>query len=330
MQNASEPLPPSLIWRERAIGVFLLGLVFALGFGLFAHKVSDTFQLLGTVSRLLDSLRPYLLILSGVLGGVLVWGGLRWIGIVCILVAFGGLGVLALDHRARTSAPGTSADLTVLWFNIFSDNAVPAAQLEAAVRASGADVVAFAEAEPAFEPAVALSDLYPHRYGCVRLVDCEILILSRYPLYDARSWDLPTGSDRLVRATLNHPTLGLVPMVWVHLTKPWYQVVGNREEKALNNALRWSREGRMIVMGDFNAAPWSLRLDKITRHRRLRMAPVPVGTWPSEAGALGVPIDHVLVRGDARILDLSAWGADLGSNHRGLRAEITLAPAAVD
>ena len=45
------------------------------------------------------------------------------------------------------------------------------------------------------------------------------------------------------------------------------------------------------------------------------------------AGPLGVPIDNMFTRGNARILDLAAGEDSFGSNHRYLRATVGLYPA---
>ena len=128
-----------------------------------------------------------------------------------------------------------------------------------------------------------------------------------------------------MKVTLAVPGHGAVVVAGIHQTKPWYLgLVGGEAE-----AVRWGlRPGKralpMVVAGDFNAAPWSLRMRRIQREQDLRFAAWPVPTWPAGAGGLGVPIDHVLVRGGAGIARLEPWGADLGSNHRGLIAGIDL------
>jgi endonuclease/exonuclease/phosphatase (EEP) superfamily protein YafD len=57
-----------------------------------------------------------------------------------------------------------------------------------------------------------------------------------------------------------------------------------------------------------------------TGFRTVRFGP---GTWPSDA-ALRLPIDHVLLRGDAGLAGMETLGADLGSNHLGIVADIVL------
>ena len=65
----------------------------------------------------------------------------------------------------------------------------------------------------------------------------------------------------------------------------------------------------------------------IARDQSLGFAVWPVPTWPAAAGRFGVPIDHVLVRGGPRLVSIAPWGAELGSDHRGLLAALSL-PAA--
>ncbi|MGR3803650.1 endonuclease/exonuclease/phosphatase family protein [Marinibacterium profundimaris] len=315
------------VWRERLVGVLLVLTAVALGFGLFSHLVDGSHQAFGTLARLADGLRPWLLLLSIPLGLSLALAGARWIGGLCVVLALAGLVSLAIDYRSRVAPVGSEADLTVIWFNIFGENGIAPERIEEAIRASGADIIAFAESAPATEALQALSDIYPYGHSCDGVVNCGIQVISRLPITDLRSSDLPSGLNRMLRFTVEHPDAGPVPIHAVHLTKPWYESVRNFEDLRLHNSLRAATSDRQVLIGDFNAAPWSRRIRKLEIARNLSHPRLPTATWPARLGALGVPIDHVFTRGDIAVTRVDPWGEELGSNHRGLRVELDVTGA---
>ncbi len=108
------------------------------------------------------------------------------------------------------------------------------------------------------------------------------------------------------------------------MAKPWVLGFSEAEAEVVKAALGVEHAPPTILVGDFNAAPWSRRIRQIEKTFGLRHAPFPIATWPVEAGFLGIPIDHILLRGGTAFVEIAPWGAELGSNHRGLRATITL------
>lgn len=81
-------------------------------------------------------------------------------------------------------------------------------------------------------------------------------------------------------------------------------------------------QGPVVVVGDFNATPYTPVLRTFVSAAGLTSACRFPGSYPAPARGLGLPIDHVLVR-NARITGLGA-GRWFGSDHRGLRAELVL------
>ena len=80
----------------------------------------------------------------------------------------------------------------------------------------------------------------------------------------------------------------------------------------------------MVAVGDFNAAPWGKSVQNVLKSSGMKALRWPVPTWPAAAGSFGLPIDHVLVRGGARVVAVHPFGVALNSNHRGLMADISL------
>lgn len=317
-------IPPATRLRLHLTG-FLVPLVLALeavaGLGRF---VPDLDQFLSTNLRMLEHLAPHLLVLSLLLSLAIAGLGARRAGLALALLALlAGAGIVQ-DTRAMRAPVAAASDLTLLWFNVLAENPTPPDRIAAAIRAAGADVVILAEAAAMRTALAGLADLYPYRLGCAAPERCGLILLSRFPFDQTRTRDFPSGPERMMKVTLAVPGHGAVVVAGIHQTKPWYLGLVGGEAEAVKWGL-WSAKAKpLVVAGDFNAAPWSLRMRRIQQEQHLRFAAWPVPTWPAAAGGLGVPIDHVLVRGGTGIARIEPWGADLGSNHRGLIAGIDL------
>lgn len=291
--------------------------------GIIGPLVPDRIQAFAVIARMTDSLAPYLLIaslLSCLLMAVIAY---RRTALLLATLALAGLIGQGFSYARMRGPAGTETDLTVLWFNMLHSNETPPDQLVSAIRSSRADVVMLAEALPLQDVLDRLSGTYPYRLGCAAL--CNVLVLSQRPLRNAQIAGFETiGAERLLTITLE-PEADKQPVTLVaaHLLKPWYLGFVGAERDRLHWVLQ-RYDGPLIVAGDFNAAPWSRRMREIRRDQSLEFPRWPVPTWPAMAGAAGVPIDHVLVRGGPRITTLTPWGAELGSNHRGLLATIDL------
>ena len=324
-RRGSPRVSPGTRLRLHLVGL-LVPLVLALeavaGLGRF---VPDLDQFLSTNLRMLEHLAPHLLALSVLLSlAVAGLGARRAGGALGLLALLAGAGIVQ-DYRALRAPVAAESDLNLLWFNVLTDNPTPPERLVAAIRAADADVVLLAEPARLRRAVDGLADLYPYRLGCTEAEPCGLILLSRFPVANPRFHDFPSGPNRMLRVILEVPGHGSVALAGVHETKPWYLGLTNGETEAVRWGLRPGKRALpMVVAGDFNAAPWSLRMRRLQREQDLRSTAWPVSTWPVAAGRFGVPIDHVLVRGGTRIARLEPWGANLGSNHRGLIAGIDL------
>jgi endonuclease/exonuclease/phosphatase (EEP) superfamily protein YafD len=85
----------------------------------------------------------------------------------------------------------------------------------------------------------------------------------------------------------------------------------------------WRREGGVVVVGDFNATPWSLPMRRLMVGRRLRYGPGAFrGTYPSWLPDwAGLPIDLVLAGGGWRVVG-HRHGPRIGSDHWPIVAEV--------
>ena len=313
--------------RDALAGALALPAALSIAVGASAHLWSGT-GAAGTLGRMADSLAPHLLALglalSLLLAGVARGGAARGAAALLVLAALAGGAGLAWRQNAiaqplaRTQPPA----LEVLWFNLYAENATPAPVLARALLESGADVLVLGEAAPLLPALEDLQARYPHRLGCPRAV-CDTLVLSRLPFVPGSAEMIRTSRPgRMAAFALDLPQ-GRLDLLAVHLPKPWFYGFYDVDLWHLLDR-RARAPGPLLVLGDFNAAPWSRAQARIAREACLLAARGAPATWPARAGGLGVPIDQMLVGGGAALVSLEPWGAGLGSNHRGLRAGIAL------
>jgi endonuclease/exonuclease/phosphatase (EEP) superfamily protein YafD len=111
-----------------------------------------------------------------------------------------------------------------------------------------------------------------------------------------------------------------VDVIGVHPPSPTSAVRADRRDRMLTATGDWvaARPRPVIVVGDFNATPWS------AAHRSLRWRGMLVdslrgaglqASWPDGWGALAIPIDHVLHTAQLASTDRRT-GPSFGSAHR--------------
>lgn len=274
------------------------------------------------VTRFLDSFAVHLLALSFALALLVFALRARWVAALLIALILA-VGVpLARTHIALTQpvASAMPSNLRVLWFNILSENPISVEHLSTQLTEANADIIVLGEAARFRETPEILTQNYPHKLGCE--IHCELLIHSRYPIADTKITDLsPLFHERLATAQVSlGPDLAFTLSV-AHMGKPWYVGVTEREDHKLDHHIE-QQTGPHVLIGDFNAAPWSHRIKRRTHWNDLRGVRVPVSTWPVPLGRFGLPIDQVFVGGGVQVTAITPWGRDLGSNHLGLLVDL--------
>ncbi|WP_055049467.1 endonuclease/exonuclease/phosphatase family protein [Devosia sp. A16] len=279
---------------------------------------------------LLQSLRFH--IAAALLGlVVLLFLGGAWRRALLFLLAFAvstgqGAAVIYRQQEARDPLVAAAGKplLKLLSFNILSGN--PNGETIARfVAGSGADLVVLLEAAPVAAYVGILRASYPYSAGCEDGDRCGgVVILSRTPLADVSVQSMSgIWVNRLVTATTE--VLGQkVNIVAAHLVKPYFDDFAAQELAKLG-AVIGKLEGPVVLAGDFNAAAWSGAIDRLITRQQLLPGPAYPATWPVRLGPLGVPIDNVFTRAPLVIWNIEAVADAMGSNHRGLMAEIGMA-----
>ena len=237
-------------------------------------------------------------------------------GMVLTILLCVGYGVWAQSSVGAIAAgpwtlnPGERA-LRVAHFNLFFRNQDFDA-MEAEIRRLDADVITlieFTEEKKVLLPR--LQSLYPYQVDCATEWNCHLAILSKFPLTQLEAkgnWEGPP----MISARMGGPLQGLT-IYGVHTTRFPHSRAQLHQVDALVRHLE-SASGKMIMMGDFNATPFS-RVTGIVEQglgmNRLTQLP----TWPSAVELPQLAIDHIFATQGIRVLAKQQIGKPSGSDH---------------
>ena len=286
---------------------------------LAAHFLVQSLLLSGSVFLIgLAGGRPR----ATVVAAVLMLGA----GLILIPAAWPTLGG-AFDRASGDATVPAIPPLTVYFHNTWSSNPRTEATV-AAARASGADVLLFAETSTwrwrEFAP---LLEEYPYAIPCADRDECDLTLFSRTPIRDATIFhDRPSGA-RAIAATVGDRNHGRVRLVAVHLARPIPPDdldLQMRQAGAILQSGIFQSGLPILLMGDFNAVPWGRIIGKFATQLHLRRSGGIEGTWPDFAPLpLRVRIDQALVSPTIAV-EAQHITPGHGSDHRALT--ITIGP----
>lgn len=212
-------------------------------------------------------------------------------------------------------------DLRIVFFNVLGSNTESSPAIFSHIRSLDPDIFVIAERD-AMEPVLdEIKTTYPFVSPCEK-DGCAVLVASKAkPL---RFWQLKLSDAWQKRYAVAEFALDNGKSVFVagsQISKPWLSGIFEPELARLEAQYKWF-DGPVVAVGDFNATPWSYPMRTLLKGTGMRAVRWSPATWPVGAGSLGLPIDQVLVRGGARVVNVRAFGNDLGSNHLGIVADI--------
>jgi endonuclease/exonuclease/phosphatase (EEP) superfamily protein YafD len=191
------------------------------------------------------------------------------------------------------------------------------------VKESAPPVIFFTEVSEEWTEALQeLEGIYPHFIND----GPDFAFFSKFPIVHHEVHRVSEIEFRLLEAHLATKEGGEVVVFAGHPLPP----LSGRWGKALDDFVaalvqELSREqGRVVVVGDFNATRWS-RKTKVFEEIGLREASkgrAPGPTWNRGHPVLGIPIDRILYRGEGMSCRSFEICPDLGSDHRAVTAEI--------
>ncbi len=243
---------------------------------------------------LFTQLLPHLLALA--LGGFacLLWG--ERIGLPLALLIFiavvAGMAYWSLSHVSPDfDQSAESGTIRVMSFNLWRENEMVDA-VEGEIRRNMPDLVAMPEfVENMHELPARLKDILPHRADCLHKPFCYLGLLSRWPIVRVKSASLWVGPPYL-HAWVKTPR-GIVHVYVTHtLRVPWIRS-HYKQVRAMARIVNIIRGEPAIVMGDFNAAPYSYILKLFPQDTGLKRHTW-LPSWPARPLKLPqIAIDHV-------------------------------------
>lgn len=202
-------------------------------------------------------------------------------------------------------------ELRVASFNTWLENSnVDAVKSE--IARLNADVIVLIEMGPSkrvlFDQ---LNVQYPFSAKCSDVTHCNFGILSKFPLSNISDRILWAGPPYM-RASLG-PEFGGLTIFGVHTTRFPHSRAQFKQVTSLVAELE-KVAGPHIVMGDFNATPYSRVTQVLADQANLtRLTNLP--SWPARLGLPQVAIDHIFASRGIRQLESQSIGNSGGSDH---------------
>ncbi|MFN3189639.1 MAG: endonuclease/exonuclease/phosphatase family protein [Aureliella sp.] len=115
-------------------------------------------------------------------------------------------------------------------------------------------------------------------------------------------------------------------LVGIHTLSPLPPRRAVIRDQQLDSLSQWSNtlDAPICVCGDLNTTPWTKAFQDLLsdgfQDSRLGRGNCP--SWPSELGPVGIPIDHVLTKGECKILERRVIPTAPGSDHRPVYFEV--------
>lgn len=230
-----------------------------------------------------------------------------------------------------TGEPGAPS-LRVMSFNLLSDNENFSGVIDY-IRTIDPDLVLLHEASQPWEVAVESAglDYEVIRPRADRLI-FGTLVLIRGEEIEAVSYGFAKAQPRAVE--LSYRPTGWpqgVEVLSIHALAPSEEERAGLRDAQLKFAADWAerRERPTIVVGDFNATPWSWPFRDLVDQTNLRNSQTGFGlhlSFPATSNVLlRVPIDH-LMHSEELIIRDRRLGPSLGSDHFPLVVDLELAP----
>ncbi len=270
---------------------------------------------------------PVLVLASALLFGLAAYTGPKGAApSALVLCLFNGAMLYpGLQTTAQTAEPSRAPLLKVATLNVRQGNDEPEKAVEW-FQKTDPDVIVLQEMWRLDEPPYnALLKRYPHQVG-----DQSIVILSKYPI-ESQGQITRAGFDfwnetlaRWAEITVDSVPVGIVA---VHPARPFYP---DLQQHDMDNLTRFvqTRQGPLVVAGDFNQTPWTQSLQRFAEITGLGRLNTYHPTWPMRRDTLPfvplLPIDNIFISSQLASIDL-AFSHDVGSDHRGVAAELALA-----
>jgi len=253
----------------------------------------------------------------------------KWLGLIWLLGALAAAWAVVPGWVIASGVrPGNGPVLTVLSMNLARGNEPNVARALAIIHEAKPDVVFLSELTPSWQRALrpALAE-FPHRHLHPDPGYFGLGLLSKRPLRGAVTIPLGYSWAPAITATIVTPD-GPIGLLGIHTPRPGR---GDRcvERDAALAAVPAALTGlpaRRVVIGDFNATPWTQSFRELVETTSLHHASGDNfrPTWPMQyPWPFRIPIDHVLTGGSITA-DRVEIGESFGSDHAPLLVQLRL------
>jgi endonuclease/exonuclease/phosphatase (EEP) superfamily protein YafD len=219
----------------------------------------------------------------------------------------------------RTVSESNSSPLRVISLNVLTSNQ-EYEKITTYLREASADIVLLSEIEPELMAVIkdSLADLYPHLYDEAMEGTHGLAFISRLPFTKTETVPLDERHHRFLTAELEWQGQPFK----IYGSHPHAPLAGrwarSRDEEIAVIREHISQETKPhILLGDFNASPWSTPMVQLFARTKLRHAALGFGiypTWRYKTMILGAPIDHILVSQEWQVSSYKVE-RDVGSDH---------------
>lgn len=247
------------------------------------------------------------------------------IAAAALVVANIGLFAFALQGTAVAASGPAKRFARIVTFNVWMGNR-HMDEVAKFLNDADADIVVTEELMPWQRDGLRylVKDRYPYSIGRF-----DVVMFSRYPIKEAGEIRGRSSNPMARRAMLTWTTVEINGMTFdiagVHNAYPFHAMDQAAYMPMLIEFAR-ERERPLIVAGDFNLTPWSVKLQRFGADTGLRRFNTFTPTWPMNRRTLPpfVAIDNIFASPEFALIDIKA-GPALGSDHRPLIADIALA-----
>jgi endonuclease/exonuclease/phosphatase (EEP) superfamily protein YafD len=213
--------------------------------------------------------------------------------------------------------------LRVAHFNTYKNNLDFQAIANEVLRLD-ADVVSLVEMSRVKKQAILplLKASYPHAYACEGVDHCDMAIVSKFPILSAEGKGHWLGAP-YARVTLGGAMAG-VTVYGLHTTRFPHSRYQLEQVQHMVKVFEQT-PGNLVVMGDFNATPFSRVTRVLVENGNLsRITELP--TWPANLELPQLSIDHIFISKNFRVAGNQQIGNAAGSDHYPILATLAFKP----
>jgi len=311
----------------------LLGVV-TLAMGLLA--ASPMFGFETWPGELAASWRPHVAVGVLVVAVLCLAMSRRWIAgmLVAVALTLGAdvlwSGLVSAQTEAGAVKVEQPAMARVMFANVLRSNP-SLADLMVWLNSENPDVLVMTEVTPGHVEEIAelmAGNGYAHQVLEPRHHAFGMTIYSRLPIVDysfetLTDNTLSEGGPNTVIARIETGQ-GVLAVAGVHPFPPSIRASMEARNRQLDDAVYLLEDIKdpLIVVGDYNATPWSPALRRFAEALDLHGFNV-AATWPVWFGFAGIPIDHALVSNELLISGIEV-GPNIGSDHRPIVVDVLL------